>query len=226
MMHGTNHHYRRNGLILAALAAVLFAACQTIGGRAEPTIDQTAVIEQRLPTLQAQMTSFAGQVTDSAPTIQAIMTLVATSGVTTGEPLATGSPSPTPTTGGTGGQAAVTPTPAPPTAANSFDDVNQTTQTQAITVGQTVSGTLNSAIEAHNYTFAATAGQRITIRVTSVGGSDPRVKLVDPAGNIVGQDDDAGGGSNALLVATLQSAGTYIIRVDTWGGGGYTLSVE
>lgn len=215
-----NLSYRLPALI-TALISLSACAPATDSDRATPTIDQTAVVEGRLPTINAQLTQYAQDITQSAPTVQAIMTLVATSGPISPEDVTPVASQPTlnPTSTTSGSIPAAT-------SDTSFDDVNQTTQTLTITVGQTVSGTFATATEAHNYEFQATAGQSITIRAASVNTSDPRIKVFNPSGDQVGTDDDGGGGSSAQLTLTLTTTGTYIIRIDTWGGGGYTLSIE
>jgi hypothetical protein len=205
-------------LVAMALAALILSGCGAGRGEGTPTLDPTQVIEQRLPTLQAQMTGFAQQVAQSAPTVQANMTLAASA-----EPLVI-----TPTPGPTGtpvSEGAATPSGGIP---RSYDggDGYVTTLRQPITVGLTVSGELGTNIEGHNWEFVGAAGQTVTIRVTGSGGCDPRVKLIDPAGAVLGSDDDGGGGVNALLIYTLPAAGTYTIRIDGWTAGGYTLALE
>ena len=198
-------------LFLLITIGMVFAACKS--GQANQTLDETAIVQERLPTLQAQMTSFAGQLTQNAPTMQAIMTMVATSGPPSGQ-LPTATPSTvTPTV--QGGATA---------APNPFNDVNQTTKTDMITVGQTVNGTFNSATEAHNWTFQATAGQTITITVNSPG--DPRIKVIDPAGNIIADVDGSASSIVETTTITFSTAGAYILRIDTWNGGTYTLTVQ
>ncbi len=208
-----SHRAVRSGLILTAglLAALAAVSC---GGQpgAGADADATALVEERLPTLQAQMTDYAAQVTQSAPTVQAIMTLAATSGPL--DPLAL-----TPPQGST-------PAPGGESPGAAYGDVNQTTGGGPIAPGQTVTGNFATATEAHNYTLQGSAGQTLTIRVAGDGISDPRVKVFDPAGSKIAEDDDSGGAYGALLTVTLPAAGEYIIRVDTWGGGAYTLTVQ
>jgi len=198
------------GVALAALLTWVVSSCGA-GQRITPTLDATQVIEQRLPTLQAQMTGFAAQVTQNAPTVEAIMTLAATGPALIITP--TPGTSPTSPAGGSG---------------PIYDggDGYVTTLIQAIAVGQTVNGTLATNVEGHNWTFEGAAGQSVTIRVVGSAGCDPRVKLIDPAGAVLGMDDDSGGGVNALLTATLPAAGMYTIRIDGWTAGGYTLTLQ
>jgi hypothetical protein len=192
--------------------AVFLSACGGQAASPSPE-DATALIEQRLPTLQAQLTSYAAEVTGNAPTVNAIMTLVATGGPITPIPEA-GTPTPT-GIAPTGGIVA-------------FDggDGYKTSQEMTITMGQTVTGTLPTAIEAHNWEFQGTAGQKIVITVLGSGLTDPRVKLLDEQGFVLADDDDSLAYSNAQIVYILTATGTYTIRVDTWGGGDYSLTVQ
>ena len=96
----------------------------------------------------------------------------------------------------------------------------------SITVGGSQTGSLSSIFDASNWTFQGTAGQTVTIAADGQGDCDPRVKLIDPSGNVIGEDDDSGGGHNALLTATLPSAGQYTIRVDVFTEGTYTLTLN
>lgn len=218
---------QKQTILALILIGAVIAGCQQANDQPVSTLDATAIIEQRLPTINAQLTAYAQQIDSSLPTVQANMTLAATLGPVnpdmTNNPVITATPTLIATT-----EQAVTgqsPT-SQPASDGGFNDVNQTTQTQEIKVGQSVNGTLNSATEAHNWTFKATAGQSITIKVTGSNGSDVRVRVFDAAGTEIGNDDDSGGAGNALLTLTFQAAGNYIIRVDTWNGGAYTLSVQ
>jgi hypothetical protein len=217
-----------------ALGVMLLAACQGggAGGRALPTIDETAVIEERLPTLQAQMTSYASQLTSNAPTMAAIMTIVATAGPPTGEPAFTpstdssqsGSPVPggqTGSTGSTGNSGGVY-------GKIDFDDVNTTTVDEAISVGQTVTQTISDPLQAHNWNLQGAADQTITLTLNFTGTLDPRIRVFTSTGTQLSASSSFGGSISYVL----PSAGTYIIRIDSWpsaGGianGTYTLTVE
>jgi hypothetical protein len=59
--------------------------------------------------------------------------------------------------------------------------------------------------------------------------SDPRVKLLDPRGIVVAEDDDSGGGLggwDSRLAATLRGSGTYTLRVDVFIIGTYTIDFQ
>lgn len=109
-----------------------------------------------------------------------------------------------------------------PTGGDSYD----TTYVGQISVGSSVTDNVPTLLEAHNWEFFGTAGQTVTIRADAIGDSDPRIKLIDPSGNVIAEDDDGGGGYSSLLTATLPSDGTYTIRVDMFSAGDFTLSVQ
>lgn len=113
-------------------------------------------------------------------------------------------------------------------ATSTFDggDGLDTTGGGQISVGGSVTGTLDSIFEAHNWTFVGSAGQSVTINAVGQGETDPRVKLIDPSGSVLAEDDDGGGGWNSLIIATLPSNGTYTIRVDVYTTGTYTLTLQ
>jgi hypothetical protein len=224
--------HRRIELIVAVgLGLTLLAACQGgAGGRSLPTIDETAVIEERLPTLQAQMTGYAQQLTVSAPTMQAIMTSVATAGPPTGQPAFTPSPAGTQQTGGStqGGQTGSTDNSGGVYGSIDFDDVNTTTIDQAISVGQTVTQSITDPLQAHNWQLQGTAGQAITLTLDFTGTLDPRVRIFTATGTQLSASSSFGGS----ISYELPNAGLYIIRVDSWpsaegiANGTYTLTVE
>lgn len=108
-----------------------------------------------------------------------------------------------------------------------------------IGLGQTVSGTLNSAscasqqrgaaYYAARYSFYASAGQQLTISATSQT-LDSYLYLVGPDGRVVAQDDDSGGARNSRIPATgffaAPTSGTYTIEMttfDIFSSGSFTL---
>lgn len=122
--------------------------------------------------------------------------------------------------GGAGGECA---------AATVYDggDGLQTIGGGVVTVGGgPVTGELNDLFQAENWTFCATAGQTVTIEVNSIGETDPRVKLIGPDGSVLAEDDDSGGGWNALIEGPLPVDGVYTIRVDVYAVGQYTVTVR
>ncbi len=113
-------------------------------------------------------------------------------------------------------------------APNTFDggDGLDTTGGGSIAVGGSVSGRLDSLFEAHNWVFNGTSGQTVTITAIGVGETDPRIKLIDPSGNVIAEDDDSGGGWNSLIIATLPTDGTYTIRIDVYTAGDYQITLQ
>lgn len=111
--------------------------------------------------------------------------------------------------------------------ANDAGDELTTTVKEKLAIGGPAGkGALDTFFDAHNWTFDGTAGQTVTIIVAGVKGSDPFVKLLDPDGVVLAEDDDAGGGSNAQLDVQLPVTGTYTIRIDMMETGEYTVAVR
>lgn len=75
--------------------------------------------------------------------------------------------------------------------------------------------------------FQGTAGQQVTITLRS-SSFDAYLFLLDPTPQVVADDDDGAGGTDARIVYTLQTSGTWTIAVnqlDPFRYGSYTLSV-
>jgi hypothetical protein len=79
------------------------------------------------------------------------------------------------------------------------------------------------------YGFTGTAGQQVTITLTS-SDFDAVVLLYNAGGGApVAVDDDSGGGSNSLLVFTLNSSGNWYIGANSYEAnsfGAYTLTLQ
>lgn len=106
-------------------------------------------------------------------------------------------------------------------------DGYDTTGGGRIAVGERQSGELLSLFEAHNWSFDGQAGQTVTIRAVGQGSCDPRIKLIDPDGNIIDEDNNSGiNGRDAVLTTTLPASGDYTIRVDVFKEGTYTITLE
>jgi hypothetical protein len=90
-----------------------------------------------------------------------------------------------------------------------------------IAVGDTVTDSIEGNIVAREYTFNATAGDRITISMTATGGElDTLLILRDPNGNQVAIDDDGGEGLNSLIENfVLPVTGEYTILATRFQGG-------
>ena len=78
------------------------------------------------------------------------------------------------------------------------------------------------------HTIEAEAGERLDIRLSS-GTFDAYLEVKDSEGNIVGEDDDSAGGTNAQLTLPIHSSDTYTLVVKSFGdgeSGPYTLAVR
>lgn len=76
------------------------------------------------------------------------------------------------------------------------------------------------------YAFNGTAGQQVTINMTS--SFDTFLFLLDPTATVVATDDDGGGGTNSRIVFTLTSSGSWFIAANSFNAntfGAYTLSL-
>jgi hypothetical protein len=110
----------------------------------------------------------------------------------------------------------------------------------AIAFGQTVNGTLQSGdctlpsdgsfFDA--YTFSGTAGQQVSITMTSLQ-FDTYLYLLQPGETTITgttiQDDDGGGGTDSRISVTLASTGTYTIVATSFvsgATGSYSLSLS
>ncbi len=83
--------------------------------------------------------------------------------------------------------------------------------------GQTVSGQLSNddcglddGSFADFWEFQGTAGRTVTVTMTS-NAVDAYLFLLDPNDNVVGEDDDGAGGTNARIVTTLTTSGNFAI---------------
>ena len=87
-------------------------------------------------------------------------------------------------------------------------------------------GSIGAHGEQDNYRFVASKKGVYTIETQ--GLTDTFLSLFDSAGTLIAEDDDAGAGTNARVVSTLQ-AGTYKVRVRHYrptGTGPYTIAVK
>ncbi len=109
----------------------------------------------------------------------------------------------------------------------------------------TPTGTLDRLIEqavlwaggdrADDYLINTQAGDTLTIRTATPGDGagqpvntlDPRLELIDAAGNVIATDSNsAADGRNAVLTTTVTTGGVYKVRVRTEAGrGAYVVSV-
>lgn len=107
--------------------------------------------------------------------------------------------------------------------------------TSAISIGQTVNGTLSTSdcrspargptYYADRYSFNGTAQQQLVITQSS-SAFDSYLYLRGPNGEVIVQNDDGGGGLNSQIQIGLPSTGTYVLEVTSYGEnstGAYSL---
>jgi hypothetical protein len=100
-----------------------------------------------------------------------------------------------------------------------------------LTLGSSGSGAISGQEFIHLYTFEGTAGEQVTITMVGDGSLDAYLGLLDPNDEVIAEDDDSGGGTNAQISIRLPESGTYIIIVTRNGldqgtsEGNYTLDL-
>jgi hypothetical protein len=99
---------------------------------------------------------------------------------------------------------------------------------------ETLTGELQEGDQRHpedntwmdTYTLSGRAGQTLLVHLSSYS-FDAFLQILDPEGNVVAQDDDQGGGTDALAILYLTQSGEYTIRANTYTeattGGSYLL---
>lgn len=102
---------------------------------------------------------------------------------------------------------------------------------QTISSGQTINGSIEPASDEDTFYFEAQAGQRATIRMSRTSDSlDSLLALFGPDDALIAQDDDSGGGVDALIErVVLPHTGRYRILARSYGhysAGTYTLNLR
>jgi len=119
----------------------------------------------------------------------------------------------------------------PPNNFSAPDENFRTTGGGTVTVnGPAVRDHIESLFEAHNWVFEATAGQTVIIDIEAIGETDPRLRLLDPDGSMLLEDDDSGrnfgmGIWDAALSYQIPRDGVYTMRIDVFIGGEFTIRV-
>lgn len=110
------------------------------------------------------------------------------------------------------------------------DAPGSTATTDALVSGDTFSGELSSASDKDFVSITLTAGTEYTFDLQGAGAgtgtlADPFLVLRDASGGFAAQDDNSGSGSDARIVFTPDSTGTYYLSARTFGddGGTYAL---
>ncbi|HEX2224771.1 MAG TPA: fibronectin type III domain-containing protein [Thermoanaerobaculia bacterium] len=100
--------------------------------------------------------------------------------------------------------------------------------------GQTVTGQLSAddcelddGSFADFWEFQGTSGRTVTVTMTS-NAVDAYLFLLDPNDNVIGEDDDSAGGTNARIVQTLTTSGNFAIVANSLTAnetGSYTVTL-
>jgi len=97
----------------------------------------------------------------------------------------------------------------------------------AITCGQAISGSLSAAGQQNFYTFTATAGDKVTIRlIKTLGALQPQLELYDGTGAKIGSGYSYSG-NDVVIDKSLSAAGAYTLVVSDYGNdatGNYNLT--
>jgi hypothetical protein len=95
--------------------------------------------------------------------------------------------------------------------------------------GLKLNGTLSKDVRTITYQVKMTAGKTYVIDMVSPDQEklDPFLKLLDPSGKQIAQDDDGGGGLNSRITYEARVTGTHrIIALPLIGAGQFTLEVR
>ncbi len=102
-----------------------------------------------------------------------------------------------------------------------------------IAYGDTVTGQITAKTYYQLYQFDGARGDRVTITMTGDGSLDPYLGLIDGASEeVLVEDDDSAGNSNALIEFSLPADGSYIIVATRYGldtgtsTGSFTLELQ
>ncbi len=112
--------------------------------------------------------------------------------------------------------ATVTPTPPPEITPTTSPGISPTTTSLPVfpLSPGSIEGNINDTFPAVRYSFNATSGDSVTIRMqTTSGDLDPLLTLYAPDGSVIGRNDDETTGSRAARIAlTLPQSGQYEIE--------------
>src|SRR5581483_2471272 len=81
----------------------------------------------------------------------------------------------------------------------------------ALSLGETVTGSIVTGGQAEEFTFEGTAGERVSITLDGIGGWDTLLELIAPDGRREDIDDDGGPDLNSWLSRHLSQSGTYTV---------------
>ncbi|MEP3674737.1 pre-peptidase C-terminal domain-containing protein [Sulfitobacter sp.] len=108
------------------------------------------------------------------------------------------------------------------------DDFTNTTQTTGrVSVGETVSGVIETVGDLDWFAITLEANQTINISLEGDTLSDPYLRVFDSHNTVIGINDDGGSGLDSFLTFTASTSGTYYIEAGAYSvqTGSYDLEV-
>ena len=113
--------------------------------------------------------------------------------------------------------------------ASGWGDSLETIQTSPVAIGDFMHDTISDDVSAHNWELTLAEDEFVIVGVLASGGSDPRLRVYDPNGELIAEHDDIDdleGDYSAELNFRAPTAGAYTLRIDMWTPGDYVLSVR
>jgi uncharacterized protein YfaP (DUF2135 family) len=112
----------------------------------------------------------------------------------------------------------------------SLQRLNNPERYSPISLGQTITGTIDTALDTRFFTFTATAQDSVLIAMAVISGTlDPQIRLYGPAGILICEASRSSGGVAEIKGCILPASGLYIILANDFGGtetGSFTLSLR
>lgn len=235
----------RHKIIFPLVILTLTALACNLPGR-QPDDEQAEAPEDlvRIPTLRAQQTQLA-EAADLFDDEEALATLQTPRGPAPQTTITPQSNEPAPLNSGTGSTVVAPQSAAPssdgggspvPQGGDSLVDVGgydggdgYTTTIEAdLAPGDSITTSIATTVEAHNYTFQGAVNQSVRIVIDPNDFTDPRAKLITPTGGILRTAEGGDQGGTITMELTLEEAGLYTIRIDIWppAPGEYTISLQ
>ncbi|HEX3053177.1 MAG TPA: PPC domain-containing protein [Aggregatilineaceae bacterium] len=78
-------------------------------------------------------------------------------------------------------------------------------------LGGSTTGSITNDIFVALYTFTGEAGETVTITMRSTDGLDAYLGLIDPNDEVIAEDDDSAGGTDAQISIRLPESGQYVV---------------
>ncbi|MBI3950425.1 MAG: hypothetical protein HY314_08235 [Acidobacteria bacterium] len=108
----------------------------------------------------------------------------------------------------------------------SLQRLNNPAGARALEFGQTVSASLDALAEMDAYSFQATAGDVVRVRMSEPDSLEPQIELFDAQGQRLAITSSFG---DTILDVRLENGGTFFLLLSDEGGeetGGYSVSLQ